>query len=58
MPSLKNDEFRRAIEAELAYKYRVVKGKWPDDMIEIHFSNNLTKNQVRLVKDILNDIGI
>ncbi|WP_444927111.1 hypothetical protein ACJJIQ_02770 [Microbulbifer sp. ANSA003] len=51
-------EERRAIEAELAYQFRVKTGAWPRVMVEIHFSNNMCKNSTIFVNRVLEDLCI
>ena len=50
---LSEPEKRRGVEAELAYQFRKGKGKWPRLMIEIHFSNKMSKAKIDLVKHFL-----
>ena len=49
---------RRAIEAELAYQFRVKTGAWPEVMIEIHFSNKMCKKSTNFVNNVLEDLCI
>ena len=55
---LSEPEKRRVVEAELAYQFRKEKGNWPRLMIEIHFSNKMSKAQTKFVSDVIADIGI
>ena len=55
---LKLPEERRAIEAELAYQFRVKTGAWPSVMVEIHFSNQLSKPATKFVNHVLRDLCI
>ena len=55
---LKLPEGRRAIEAELAYQFRLKTGAWPSVMVEIHFSNQLSKASTRFINRVLKDLSI
>jgi hypothetical protein len=57
-PLLRDQDRRRAIEAELAYQHRRNTGHWPEFMVEIHFAPLLHDDEWQFVEAILQDLGM
>ena len=54
-----NAKFRRALEAELTFQFRLAVKKWPKEMSEIHFLESLRKKSAvtKAVKEVLGNYG-
>jgi hypothetical protein len=52
---LSDNHFRRALEAEITFQFRLVKRRWPIEMSEIHFLERYRKDPllIRVTKAIL-----
>ena len=59
-PHFHDDHYRRALEAEVTFQFRVAQRRWPQEMSEVHFLERYRSDPllVQTATEILAHFGI